>query len=127
MWSPTHFFAPPSLKLRRGFEVQAFVRRRSVPPKLKHEAKYLSAGEQIIMFYVYIPRSQRDGSYYTGFTNDFEDRIKEHNSGIGDYSSTKFPFELVWHCCFREKAKAIQFEKYLKFGSGFAFARKRLV
>jgi len=79
------------------------------------------------MYYVYILKSQKDNSYYTGFTSDLNSRIKEHNAGVGEYSSTKLPFELVWHCCFKNKIQAIQFEKYLKSGSGFAFARKRLV
>ena|SRR3989338_1214088 len=100
----THFFAPPKLLAKESVAEPAF-----------------------IMYYVYIVKSQKDNSYYTGFTSDLENRIKEYNSGSGDYSSTKFPFELVWHCCFKDKMKAIQFEKYLKSGSGFAFARKRLV
>ena len=79
------------------------------------------------MYYVYILKSVKDGSYYTGFTSDLESRIKKHNSGLCDYTSSKIPFELVWHCCFRDKDKALHFEKYLKSGSGFAFARKRLV
>jgi putative endonuclease len=59
------------------------------------------------MYYVYIVKSQKDGSYYTGFTSDLDNRIKEHNSGSGDYSSTKTPFALIWYCCFQDKLKAI--------------------
>jgi putative endonuclease len=78
------------------------------------------------MYYVYILQSQKDNSYYTGFTSDITNRLKLHNSGQVAYTSTKVPFELIWYCCFKYKAQAIQFEKYLKSGSGFAFARKRL-
>jgi predicted GIY-YIG superfamily endonuclease len=79
------------------------------------------------MYHVYILQSQKDNSYYTGFTTDVAERIKQHNAGQVSYTSTKAPFKLSWHCVFEDKHKAIQFEKYLKSGSGFAFARKRLV
>ena len=79
------------------------------------------------MFYVYILQSQKDKSYYTGFTENLDQRLKDHNSGSADYSKSKAPFELVWHCAFKNKKKAMDFGKYLKQGSGFAFAKKRLV
>ena len=79
------------------------------------------------MYYVYIIQSQIDKSYYTGFTEDLKNRIKEHNTGKADITSTKGDYELVWYCAFNEKIKALAFEKYLKQGSGFAFARKRLL
>ena len=79
------------------------------------------------MHYVYIIQSLRDGSYYTGYTSNLRQRIADHNSGCAQYSSSKKPFRLVWYCAFMNKTKALQFEKYLKIGSGFAFARKRLV
>ena len=79
------------------------------------------------MFYVYILQSQRDKSFYTGVTNDLRKRIRDHNSGQMRYSSTKSPYVIAWYCALRNKKKALGFEKYLKSGSGFAFARKRFV
>lgn len=79
------------------------------------------------MYYVYILQSQKDKSFYTGFTHDLKAQLKNHNSRKQKYSSQKAPFELFWYCAFRSKKKALDFEKYLKSGSGFAFARKRLV
>jgi putative endonuclease len=32
----------------------------------------------------------------------------------------------MWYCAFPDKYKALEFEKYLKSGSGRAFAKKRL-
>ena len=77
--------------------------------------------------YVYLLQSLKDGSYYTGYTTDLDNRLSQHNDGSVTYSSKKRPFKMIWHCVFLHKIKAIQFEKYLKSGSGFAFARKRLV
>lgn len=79
------------------------------------------------MYYVYILQSRKDKSYYTGFTENLKQRLKEHNYGTADYSKSKTPFELIWFCTFKDKKKAPDFEKYLKQGSGFAFAKKRLV
>jgi len=79
------------------------------------------------MYYVYILQSLKDKSYYTGLTTDVESRLKKHNNGSVEYTSTKRPFKVVWYCCFENKLKAARFEKYLKSGSGFSLARKRLV
>jgi len=79
------------------------------------------------MYFVYILKSQKNGSFYTGTTENIEKRIQEHNWHLSKYTSSKTPFELVWHCTFSNKKQAIDFEKYLKSGSGFAFRNKHLV
>lgn len=79
------------------------------------------------MYYVYILHSQKDGSYYTGSTKDLKRRLIEHNGGGEKYTTTKRPYEIIWYCAFSKKDKALQFEKYLKQGSGFAFAKKRFL
>lgn len=79
------------------------------------------------MYYVYILQSKKDESFYTGFTEDLKKRIQDHNWHASTYSKSKAPYHLIWYCTFLDKKKALQFEKYLKSGSGFAFARKRLV
>ena len=60
-------------------------------------------------------------------SENLKERIKDHNWHETTYSKSKAPFELAWFCGFKDKKKALAFEKYLKQGSGFAFARKRLV
>lgn len=79
------------------------------------------------MYYVYIIQSQKDKSHYVGSTADLKKRLQEHNRGEVKYTSSKTPYKLVWYCAFRNKKKAIDFEKYLKQGSGFAFMKKRLI
>ncbi len=68
-----------------------------------------------------------DGTYYTGCTNNLDDRMRRHNKGEVSYTSSRLPFELVTYTVFHDKYKAYQFEKYLKSGSGMAFRNKRLV
>ena len=79
------------------------------------------------MYYVYIIQSRKDSSHYVGATGDLKTRLQEHNRGDVKYTSSKLPHKLSWYCAFKDKNKALAFEKYLKQGSGFAFARKRLV
>lgn len=68
-----------------------------------------------------------DNSTYTGCTSNLEQRIKAHNMGNVNYTKTRLPVELVTYIAFTNKAKAYQFEKYLKSGSGKAFSNKRFL
>lgn len=79
------------------------------------------------MHYVYIIQSIKDESFYTGNTKNLQRRLSEHNRGLTLSTKTKIPYRFVWYCAFIQESKAILFEKYLKTGSGIAFARKRLL
>ena len=79
------------------------------------------------MYYCYILKSLKDGSHYTGSTQDLKKRLEKHNRKEVRYSSTKAPFKLFWYSAFLTKKKAIDFEMYLKSSSGFAFRNKRLI
>lgn len=79
------------------------------------------------MYYTYIIQSEKDLSYYVGSTSDLIKRLEDHNRGQTKYTSSKTPFKIVWYCAFSQKKKSLDFEKYLKHGSGFAFARKRFI
>jgi len=78
------------------------------------------------MEYVYILKCA-DGSYYTGHTNNLDDRIRRHNKGENTYTKPRLPAKLITYIAFSDKYKAFAFEKYLKSGSGKAFFQKRLV
>ena len=78
-------------------------------------------------YYVYILKSEKTGDIYTGYTVDLNNRIKQHNEDMSKYTKGKGPWGLVWFAAFDNKEKALSFEKYLKQGSGYAFARKRFI
>ena len=78
------------------------------------------------MWTVYILKCS-DGTYYTGCTNNIEDRLIRHGKGMVHYTKDKLPVVLITQIIFNEKYKAYDFEKYLKSGSGAAFRNKRLV
>ena len=75
--------------------------------------------------YVYILRSQQDASiHYTGCTTDLKARLLKHNKGDVPHTSKFRPWLVETAISFRSKEKAGAFEKYLKSGSGRAFAIK---
>jgi len=76
--------------------------------------------------YVYILRCE-DKSNYVGSTANIRRRIFEHVDGLVSSTKNKRPLKLIWYSCFADKNKALEFERYLKKGSGFAFSRKRLI
>lgn len=78
-------------------------------------------------YFVYILKSKKDGLFYVGLSSNLRARIANHKSGLVITTSSRLPVVLVWYCCFGNKKKAFEFEKYLKHGSGFAFTRKHLV
>jgi len=77
------------------------------------------------MWFVYILKCS-DGTYYTGYTSNLDERISRHIKGENTYTKNRLPVKLVNYTAFTDKYKAIEFEKYLKSGSGKAFAQKRL-
>jgi putative endonuclease len=79
------------------------------------------------MYYVYLIRSLSDSTQrYIGYTADLKHRLLQHNTS-NTYSTSMFkPWELITYVAFSSKEQAIAFEKYLKVGSGNAFANKRL-
>ena len=63
---------------------------------------------------------------YIGITSDLKNRLNAHNEGRSPHTSKYKPWVLITYLAFSEKSKAVEFERYLKSGSGHAFANKRL-
>lgn len=79
------------------------------------------------MFYVYLIQSQIfPNQRYVGYTTDLPKRLKDHNSGYSFHTNKYKPWNLITYVAFSEEQAAIDFEQYLKTGSGRAFANKRL-
>ena len=77
------------------------------------------------MRYVYLLRSSsHPDRHYTGVTDDLKRRIGGHNSGDSPHTARYRPWRLVAAVAFEDDAKAHAFERYLKTGSGRAFARR---
>jgi predicted GIY-YIG superfamily endonuclease len=64
--------------------------------------------------------------FYAGVTTNVSERLAKHNAGEVHHTSKYGPWRLKTYIAFSDKAQAHAFEKYLKSGSGRAFAKKRL-
>ncbi len=77
------------------------------------------------MYYTYILRNYKTSRYYIGYTHDLKNRLKEHLRGNVQSTKSDVHYELEWYCAFKTEKQAVDFEKYLKSGSGIAFMKKR--
>ncbi len=65
-------------------------------------------------YYTYMVRCS-DGSLYTGYTNDLDNRIEVHNSGRGaKYTRSRRPVELAYFEEFSTKEEAMSREWHIK-------------
>lgn len=92
----------------------------------RSEANAVSAHEGgLFMKYVYIIQSQPfPQKYYSGISQNPDQRLNEHNQGKCKHTSKFRPWELVVTIKFENEKAAYEFEKYLKSGSGRAFAKR---
>jgi putative endonuclease len=65
--------------------------------------------------YVYILKCS-DDTYYTGVTNDLEERLEQHMQGLhpNSYTFSKRPLKIVFYEIFNSPIAAIAFEKKIK-------------
>jgi putative endonuclease len=68
--------------------------------------------------------SSHHGRYYIGLTRDVASRLVAHNEGHLPNTSRYRPWQRHVVVEFQSEEIAARFEKYLKSGSGRAFARK---
>lgn len=79
------------------------------------------------MYYVYLLQSQSSPQQrYTGLTEDLRSRLTKHNQGEVPHTSKFVPWRLRTYLAFSERGQAARFERYLKSGSGRAFANRHL-
>ncbi len=70
----------------------------------------------LILFFSkpYIIQSEKDGSFYIGFTSDIEQRLSYHNSGKSRYTSRKMPWRLRYTETYSTRSEAMIRERFLK-------------
>ncbi len=78
------------------------------------------------MYYVYILRSLKDGSLYTGYTDDLRNRFNRHNKGPISSTVHRKPFKLIYYETCLNQQDATAREKYLKTGMGKRYLKNRL-
>ena len=75
--------------------------------------------------FVYILRSASTQSHpYVGLTHDVPARLADHNAGRCAHTARYRPWQLHVTIELPDEQRAIDFERYLKSGSGRAFAKR---
>ena len=74
---------------------------------------------------VYVLKSETDPArYYTGLTSVLAARLDAHNSGPCPHTTSGRPWIIDVIVEFSDQRRAVAFERYLKSGSGNAFAKR---
>ena len=77
--------------------------------------------------YVYTLQSlSQPNQIYTGRTENLRGRLNDHNAGKVPHTSKFRPWVIRSATAFKDKSRAIAFERYLKSGSGRAFLHRHL-
>jgi putative endonuclease len=79
------------------------------------------------MFYVYILKSLKDGTFYKGTTSDLAGRLKSHNAGKVRSTKSRRPWEIHHYESFPSKKEALQREKFLKSYPGYLWLKKNQI
>jgi len=66
-----------------------------------------------MVYYVYILKSLNDGMFYTGYTNNLDNRLIEHKKGNVQSTKNRLPVELVYFEACLNQQDATHREKYL--------------
>ena len=73
---------------------------------------------------VYILQSEKDESFYIGYSEDVLKRLEKHNSSKTGCTSTKKPRKIFYTEVFDNKTDAIKRENFLKRQKNRAFYEK---
>jgi putative endonuclease len=79
------------------------------------------------MYHVYLLKSRKNSSLYIGYTKDMNHRLKEHNSGLVEYTKKYLPWTLIYCESFISLEDAKKREKSLKyFGKTYSHLKSRI-
>jgi putative endonuclease len=73
-----------------------------------------------------LKNSEVPARHYTGLTSDVARRLAEHNAGSCTHNAKHRPWSIDVVIEFADERRALAFERYLKSGSGVAFAQRHL-
>ena len=76
------------------------------------------------MHYVYVLQSQKDNSYYVGYSADPVNRLTKHNKSNKGYTAKKKPWQLMYTESYETKLEALKREKFIKAQKSKIFIEK---
>ena len=75
--------------------------------------------------FVYVLRNaDQSPKFYVGLSSDVDLRLADHNMGRCPHTASRRPWHLHVVVEFSDEKRAVRFERYLKSGSGRAFAKR---
>jgi putative endonuclease len=123
MW--VRFPSSPSAFAKASADLSAEALLKAVPAIALAKAGFCTVYCKRKMSTVYLIQSIcHPNQIYIGATSDIELRLKDHNAGRSPHTSKYTPWKLVATIQFDNVQKANAFERYLKTGSGRAFAKR---
>ena len=78
------------------------------------------------MYYVYVLKSEKDGQFYTGYTDNLERRFLEHKTDKVQSTNKRLPVKIVYYEACLNQQYATHREKYLKSSWGKRYIKTRL-
>jgi putative endonuclease len=79
------------------------------------------------MYFVYILKSRKDGTYYYGSTANLPTRIEQHNRGKVKYTKGHLPYQLYYYEKYKSRAEAIKREKFFKTVDGYRWLKENKI
>jgi putative endonuclease len=65
-------------------------------------------------YFAYIIFSRSCNKFYTGHTQDLDNRLKEHNNGEGKFTANCLPWVLIWCKSMESRSQAVKLENKTK-------------
>jgi len=79
-----------------------------------------------MFYYVYVLKSAKNDSLYTGFSCDVKKRFLEHNRGAVSSTKRYVPWQLIFFEGYRSEKDAKRRERYLKTSQGMRLLKRML-
>ena len=76
------------------------------------------------IFYVYVLKSIKDGTYYYGSTNNIDKRLEEHNKGKMRYTKGRLPWKLHYFEQYPSRSEAMKREQFFKSIGGYVYLKE---
>jgi len=80
----------------------------------------------MIMFYIYVIESTKNGNLYAGYTKNIIQRLKEHNQGLNFSTKSDKPWKLIYYEACLNENDAKRRERYFKTSQGHRLLKRRL-
>jgi putative endonuclease len=75
------------------------------------------------MFYTYILKSEKDGKYYYGSTDDLDERLGVHNQGEVRATKGRRPLVLHYSEEFKTRSEAFRREQFFQTINGYIWLK----